>query len=120
MSRSDGGHDDGRTDSDPTAARVGRDAIGELAGVRLREFTAEYEHVVDMIGAGDDPTAEELADLREAHRGVQSVIETRFAPLVDSADPWEGAADRIPYGELARTFGVPLERLQEADGELEE
>lgn len=95
--------------------RVGRRAVWSEATYRFHEFERRYRDIVETIDSGGDPTVQDLRELREAHRELQTVIEDRFAAGIDGAEPWEGATNRIPYGKVAEALGISLSELKEAD-----
>ncbi|MFB6077711.1 MAG: hypothetical protein ABEJ80_01875, partial [Halarchaeum sp.] len=93
--------------------RVGRKVLWMYAFDQMDDFEDAFHRIANKVSTGEDPTLEDLQELRRAHENVQRVIEEEFTAVIDGAESWEGAASTIPYGELARAIGVPLEKINE-------
>jgi hypothetical protein len=74
----------------------------EDAGRRVGCTSAD---ATDAIHAGDGPTAEQVEEIRRAITEIQYLVEEYVAPLADDVEPWDGAVDRVPIGEINDALG---------------
>ena len=97
------------TDWETTAQR----AIGGLLRRDRRDADEALGAVARQLTAGEAASAEELRRARETLRQLQITLEEEVAPTVDGVEPYERAADHIPFSALAETHGIELEGCQD-------
>ena len=101
--------DETPTDWETTAQR----AIGGLLRRDRGEADEEVRAIARELTSGETPSAEDLHRARKALRQLQITLEEEVAPTVDGVEPYERAADHIPFSALAETHGIELEGCQD-------
>lgn len=100
--------DDNSTDDETPIdwKATAQEAIGRLLRRDRGEADEEVRAIARELTSGETPSAEDLHRARKALRQLQITLEEEVAPTVDGAEPYERAADHIPYSELDEVGAV--------------
>lgn len=119
-------------DSDDEAGPVGQEPGVSVPADHSEDWEGMARHAVRMLlwsdkdelesvlgwlehrfGEGEEVTADDINDLRNALLSVQYTVEDHIVPHVEGVSAWERVTEGATFGQLADALGVDLDDINE-------